>query len=168
MRKLQILFTRPREFKLGSWIISKWINRPYSHVAFSWIDDQNREIVWQAAHGCVHTILMSNFIKENEIVNSVYLDMTNAQYQHLRDFCYYYSGYVYSFTGLFHVVAYDVSKKFGIPIIPENSKGFICSELCSLGLLQVFGYALFKASHLMKPDDIFKLLINEGVVWNNG
>jgi hypothetical protein len=153
-------FSRPREFKIGAWLIQKWMNREYSHVYISWIDDQGRDIIFQAAHGCVHTLLRSNFVTENIIVKEKVIETSEENYQKARDFLYFYLGEVYSTRELALIVVYDVLTRVGIPVTIEDSKGFICSELGSRFLNYVYGYKIPKKSFLMRPDDVEKMLEN--------
>lgn len=158
MKTIKIGFSYPKEFKIGAWLISKWIGRPYSHTYIYWEDNQGREIVFQAAHGTVHMIMLDNFLIENIIIEEYSLNITDEGYQHLRDYCYFNSGFRYSYLDLIYVVIYDLSLKLGIKFLPKNPDGFICSELVSVALALVFGFKLPKPSYLMTPADVEKLL----------
>lgn len=155
---IKIGFSYPKKFKIGAWLISKWLNRPYSHTYIFWEDSQGREIVYQAAHGTVHMILLDNFLMENNIIEEYTLPISNESYQHLRDYCYLNSGFRYSYIDLAYIVIYDILSKLGIKFLPVNPDGYICSELVSVALALVFGFKLPKPSYLMTPSDVEKLL----------
>jgi hypothetical protein len=157
MKTIVVGFSSPKKFKIGAYLIKWWINKPYSHVYINWTDSQDRDVVWQASNGCVHTILKQNFIKENNIVKEITLEITEEEYEKLRDFCYEHSGSVYSHSDLVTIVIYDLAIRLGLKPVFENVKGFICSELVAKMLATVFEAFLPKPDYLMRPDDVENL-----------
>lgn len=158
MKTIKIGFSSPNTFKIGAWAIQKWIGKDYSHVYINWIDDQGRDIVFQASHGCCHTILKDNFELENIIHKEFIMNITEDQYQALRDFCYNYCGVPYAFLDLPLIVIYDVLSKLGIKTLFYDVPGEVCSELVAILLKEIFGFTFDKPSNLMKPNDIYESL----------
>jgi hypothetical protein len=154
MRNIIVGFSSPNKFKIGAELIKLWIKKPYSHVYVNWIDDQGRDIVWQASHGCVHTISKENFLVSNKIQKEIVFSFTEEEYQKLRDFCYNYSGSIYSITSLFLIVCYDLAIRLGLKPLFKNLEGFICSELVSRIFSEVKDLELPKPTYLMRPDDV--------------
>ena len=158
MKQIIVGFSKPTKKKCGAELIKWWLKEDYSHVILSWTDDQNRDIVWHAAHGSTHLMLLENFNKVNNLVKTYKLDLTTEEYNKLRDFCYQYAGTPYAFMDLLHIVIYDICKNNNINFIPENENGFICSEYISLALKEAKGLTIPKPSHLMTPKDVDILL----------
>ena len=160
MREVKVILSSPIKKYFGSELIKFWQKSNYSHVLFSWIDNQDRELVIHASHGNVHMMLMSNFLKENMIVESKSIQYSDTEYNILRDFCYDRLGTPYGTFDLLHIAIHDIFKNLGINIIPENDRGYICSELVSTGLLLSKNMDLIKPPHLMTPKDVKNLMEN--------
>jgi hypothetical protein len=163
MRTIRIGFSSPKKFKIGAELIKLWAGKSYSHTYINWVDDQGRDIIFQSAHGTVHTLLKDNFELENIIHKEIFLEITEEQYQALRDFCYYYCGQVYATSDLVIIVLYDIAIRLGGKPIFEDVEGFICSEILSLALTNILDIELPKPTYLMRPDDVEALL--ETVIW---
>ena len=158
MRNVIIGFSSPNTWKIGAEAIKWWIDAPYSHCYIRYVDDQNRDIVFEAAHGNVHPILYTNFVTHTVIIKEVSLEFTDEEYQRLRDFYYNEMGEPYAYMDLFIVFAYDICKKFGIKVQDGNIPGYICSQLAATMLAEIKGYKFDKPLNLIKPDDLFKAL----------
>ena len=66
---MKIIIGCSRNNKIGSELIQWWLNTNYSHVYAKWhLNDQNRDIVYQASHGMVHFRASNHFNKDNTVV----------------------------------------------------------------------------------------------------
>lgn len=138
---------------IGSELIQLWQNTDYSHVYVRWyLDDQEREIVYQASRGSVHYQSLDNFTKDNTIVKEFVLDITCDQFKKMSQKCIDLAGQNYSalelaqifFNGLFSIEFTD-------------RPGYICSELIG-ELLKDLGYKFNKQCFLLTPKDIIETL----------
>ena len=161
MKTIIIGFSTPNTFKIGAELIKLWTDSSFSHVYIRYIDDQDRDIVFQAAHGSVHPILYTNFIKSNKTINEYRIQFTNTEYQQLRDFYYSEMGQLYSYKELLMIVVYDTLDMFNIKIKEDNIPGYICSELAATMLQQIKGYTYNKQLNLIRPNDLYEVLENK-------
>lgn len=153
--RILIGFSTPNTFKIGAWLIKKWLNSSYSHVFIRYVDNQNRDLVFQASHGMVHLITYENFLKENLVVKAYPLDLSNEEYQLFRNFYYSKLGEPYSFLDLVVIFLYDLFMRLGIPNPPSNNfKGYVCSSLCAEILSNLRNIEWNKPMNLVEPSDI--------------
>ncbi len=150
MKTLTIGFSYPRKFKIGAWLIKKWINKPYSHVYMRYTDDQGRDLIFHAAHGLVHLINFDNFFAENSLVREYKIEATEEQYQQFRDYYYSKLGLPYSYKAILLMPLYDL----GILKKVEDDSGYICSESAGEVLSSIFNTKFKKEKNLLRPDDI--------------
>jgi hypothetical protein len=138
---------------IGSELIQLWQNTDYSHVYVRWyLDDQEREIVYQASRGSVHYQSLGNFTKDNTIVKEFVLEISCEQFKKMSQKCIDLAGQSYSmlelaqifFNGIFNI-------KFA------DQPGYICSELIGELLIDL-GYKFSKPSYLLTPRDIIETL----------
>lgn len=150
---MKIIIGASKNNKIGSRLISWWMNAPYSHVYIRWhLNTQDRDVVYHAAHGMVHFREFNKFSKENTTTREFVLNITDEQFQKLSQKCIDLSGEKYPPVELFQIFISDITKgrvKF------KDQKGYICSELLSI-LLFDLGVLFTKPSFLMRPDDIIK------------
>jgi len=153
---MQITIGASRNNKLGSKLIRWWIGAPYSHVFVKWhLITQNRDIVYQASHGMVHFIAYDNFLKDNEIVEEIVIDIDNEHFIKFSKKCIDLAGQPYSTNQLIQIFLYDISNQ---TLHFNDLKGYICSELiCEL--LSDIGYTFNKVKYLINPKDIINTLM---------
>lgn len=156
--KVYVGFSRPRKFKIGAFLIAWWASKPYSHTFFGYTDSENRELVFHAAHGTVHQILVKNFEKENLIVKQVLMEFSIEEYQELRDICYEKCGKLYSTKQILLMPIHDLAAKFGILMKTKDDDGYICSELVGYALNKIKHIKFNKPFNYLRPDDIEKAL----------
>jgi hypothetical protein len=153
MRK--IVIGASRSPKIGSKLIQWWIGAPYSHVYSKWyLSDQDREIVYHAAHGMVHFKSSENFKKENEIVKEFTIELTCDQFANFSSTCIDLAGEPYSKLELLQILMSDISNG---NIRFKDQPGYICSELMA-DLLEDLGYKFNKPKFLINPRDIVECL----------
>lgn len=160
MKTIKIGFSKPNKFKIGAWLIQKWINKEYSHVYIRYIDDQGRDIVFQAAHGTVHPVLFTIFLKENVVCKEIDMEFSDLEYQEVRDFYYYNMGSKYDYFNLIKIVVYDLMIRFNLKINTNDCSGYICSELAAKMLKKVKNIIFNKSLNLVRPDDVEITLTN--------
>ena len=138
---------------IGSEVIQLWMGTDYSHVYVRWyLDDQEREIVYQASHGSVHYQSLNNFTKDNVIVKEFVLDISCQQFKNMSQKCIDLAGQSYSILELAQIfVSGFTSAKFA------DQQGYICSELIG-ELLVDLGYNFNKPNYLLTPKDIIETL----------
>lgn len=154
--KVTIGFSFPNKWKIGAAAISWWINKPYSHVFIKYTDNQNRELVFHAAHGMVHLITYENFLKHNKTVKEINLDFNEDEYQKFRNYYYNKLATPYSYIELILILMYDL--KLLRP--KQDDPGYICSELAGEMLKIVKNINFEKSKNLLRPDDIERALNN--------
>lgn len=158
MKTITIGFSSPNKFKFGAWCIQKWINKHYSHVYIRYSDDQDRNIVFQAAHGLVHPILFDHFLEHNNTIKEYQLEFSDIEYQQLRNFYYSNMGKPYDYVDLIKIVCYDIAMKFGFKINTTDCSGYICSELAAKMLSDIKRYNFNKPLNLVSPGDVESIL----------
>jgi hypothetical protein len=161
--KIIVGYSYPRRFKIGAFLISWWMKRPYSHVFIRYTDNQNRDLIFHAAHGTVHPILVKNFEVENKIVKEDVLFFTDEEYQQLRDIYYEKSGKLYSTKQIILMPIHDAGLACNIKIKTEDDDGYICSELVGYCLNKVKGIKFSKPFNYLRPDDIESALTKESL-----
>jgi hypothetical protein len=153
MRK--IIIGCSRNSLIGSKIIQWWIGANYSHVYTKWyLSDQNREIVYHAAHGLVHFRAAKHFNNDNIVVEEFEIELTCEQFSKFSTKCIDLAGEEYSKLQLLHIFLVGVTNgKFKT----KDQPGYICSELmCEL--LEDLGYKFQKPKYLVDPKDIIECL----------
>lgn len=152
---MEVIIGASKNNLVGSAAIQWWIDAPYSHVYARWyLNDQDRDIVYQASHGMVHFIEFSNFKKNNEVVKEIKLQLTCEQFKKFSQKCIDLAGQPYSKLELLQILVCDITNG---KVHTEDQKGYICSELmCEL--LEDLGYKFDKPKYLVNPKDIMKKL----------
>jgi hypothetical protein len=148
---MKIIIGASRNSKIGSKLIQWWIGAPYSHVYARWhLNDQERDIVYQASHGMVHFKAFENFKKENEIVKEFELELTCDQFKKFSQHCIDLAGQPYAIIELLQIALCDFTNG---KIQFADQYGYICSELmCEL--LEDLGHKFNKPKYLITPKDI--------------
>lgn len=143
---------------IGAWLISKWMNRPYSHVFIKFHSKQIPTTVYHAAHGMVHFLELGNFENVNEIVKEYEIPVEEIIRKEFLVRSIYLSGTKYAYDQLVKIACMDVLNSLGIQIKTFDSKGYICSELVAYLLVKQLNVEFDKPLYLLRPDDIDKKL----------
>lgn len=160
MRSVIIGVSASSSWKIGSAALKLYMGEKFSHVYIRYVDDQGRDIVFQAAHGTVHPILFTHFIEENQVIKEFTVQFTEEEYQKLRTFYYDKMGERYAYLDLVLIFIYDALKSINIPIRDHKVPGYICSQLAATMLVEIKGYQFEKPLNLIRPDDIYDKLNN--------
>lgn len=156
--KISVGFSCPKKFKIGAALIIWWAGKPYSHVYFKYTDAQGRNLIFHAAHGTVHQILVPNFEETNRVILEIPLIFSEKQYQELRDIFYEKCGKLYSTKQIMLMPVHDLLAKIGIRLKTSDDSGYICSELVGYTLSKIKGIKFDKPFNYLRPDDIEKAL----------
>ena len=152
---MKLIIGASRNNKIGSKLIQWWMNTDYSHVYATWyLNDQDRNIVYQASHGLVHFREYSNFKTDNIIVKEFEIEISCDQFKKFSQKCIDLAGEPYSKLELLQVYICDISNN---NIKFNDQPGYICSELmCEL--MEDLGYKFDKPKYLVTPKDIIEKL----------
>lgn len=162
MKDVVFGFSYPKKFKIGAAAISWWMGRPYSHTYIRYTDSQGRDIIFHAAHGTVHPILVSNFDLDNNRVAEYVINFSEGEYNQLRDIYYEKSGQLYATRQIGLIPMYDILwKSFKYTLKSDNVPGYICSELVGHSLEKIKGYTFDRPLNLLRPDHIEDALIKD-------
>jgi len=158
-----IAFSYPKKFKIGAWVISRFLKKPYSHVLIYWkTESLNRTLVYQASHGHVHFIEFNNFLRENNLIKVYNLIINREQFINVSQKCVDLASQPYDFKGVIALGLHEFLLNFGIKTRLKDHKGYFCSELLASLLEDVFDKPFLKDNHLIKPSDI-ELFLQENL-----
>lgn len=152
--KLHIGCSSPRDFKIGAWLISWWIKKPYSHAFVIFEYSDSKPAVFQASHGMVHFQSLPNFLKDNKIVVSYEIDLSFIDHTEFFDECMDLSGNPYSTKQLLVTLWNDIGKKFNLNIDSPDCEGYVCSELVGKLLVDRLSIKFNKPTYLLSPADV--------------
>lgn len=172
MKTIFVGFSAPSSFMIGAWLISKWMNRPYSHayVRFTNKDEGLPCTVFESSHGMVHYEEFGNFKQSNMVVKEYAITIDDYVYHALQVNCIHLCAQPYAYLELLKIFWADsvfaVTKK---EIYTSDVKGYICSELVGTLLTQNLGIKFPKPTYLLKPSDVdaaleaagYKGIVNE-------
>lgn len=125
MKKITIGFSKPKKQKIFSLAIQLIEKREYSH-SYIIIDD----MVYHAAHGMVHSVLLANFTKNNECILSYDIKISQELFDAAFVFLKNTLGVTYGFDQILGIFIQKIFRKRE-PIIINNSQRIVCSELCA-------------------------------------
>lgn len=159
---MKIGFSYPRKFKIGAYLISWWINRPYSHCYILIpIESIGINTVYHAAHGSVHFREYDNKFKdENHVIYEYDIEITKEQKKSILKKCMQLAGDDYGYKELPTILLSDLCHYLKLPVLQtKDGHGYICSELIGSILIDELGYTSDIPKHLLKPDDIERMLL---------
>ena len=119
---MKVATSSPIEWKIGAACIKLYQGTEFSHILL--IKDN---MVYQASHGYVNCILLSNFLKENKIINSYEVPDESVDMNFVLD----QLGKKYSFWQLIRIA---IKYLTNIKVTVKNNK-FICSEFVGKALV---------------------------------
>jgi hypothetical protein len=159
---MKIGFSYPKKFKIGAYLISWWINRPYSHCYIMIpIDSVGVNTVYQAAHGSVHfREYDTKFKAENHVVYEYDIEISKEQKKAILKKCIELAGDDYGYAELPMILASDICHYLKLPVLQtKDGPGYICSELVGAIMIDILGYTTDIPRHLLKPNDIENLVL---------
>lgn len=159
MSSLYIGFSYPKKFRIGAWVISKWLGKPYSHVYIKFESDTIPNTIYHAANGMVHFMEENNFKSINHIIKEIKLPPSATARKVILTHAIYLAGVKYGYIELLKIFISDVCTFLNCPIFKSyNGAGYICSELVAEVLKDYYGIQWDKPHHLIKPNDIEEVL----------
>lgn len=160
-RFLTLLFTYPKEFKLPSWIIKKRLGTDYSHVcAVVSTGPIDLFDVYQASHGNVHGIDLTEFLKKNKVIKTCRIKVDKEDYYKIIRYLKKQRGKDYNEWAAL-AATYPLLRKLGIG--RDGDDAFICSEYTARALEQVdaFDYGPYRKHVDYVDPKVFELLLEE-------
>lgn len=154
MKYVIVGFSSPKKFKIGAWLIKKWIKKSYSHVYIRYNNEDNMDVVFHAAHGTVHHVSYDRFASQNETISSYILKLTDEEFKALQWYCYGTMGLTYDTGDLIKIVLYDIAEKVGIRLNTKDWSGYICSELASEVLNILKDFKFHRPFNLIEPHHV--------------
>lgn len=156
---LEVVYTTPKEFKIGAEAIKWYLDTDYSHVAIRWYSDTyKRYMVYHAAHGTVHFVSDDLFVQNNVIVHTDMIELSNEQFNKVISKCIDLAGLPYGYSELINILYGDINHRItGTWIQSGDGKGYICSELLAV-ILDMLNIKICKPKHLINPKDIYEVL----------
>ena len=135
--------------------IQWWDGTNYSHVYFVFKSEKyNVEMVYQASSTMLNYMSKPVFLKNNEIVHEISLQLTEEQFYDLMKTCMESAGLEYGTKQVIGVVLADMFKLKENPF--SDDEKYHCSEWVAERLEKI-GYKFNKPLDLVKPVDIFKV-----------
>ena len=164
MKKLEIIFTKSKKrFALISWIIRKYTNKEYSHVARKLkISFLKNPCYFQANEGKVNWEYEPHFLNENEIVKTYSFDIPDSLHKQFNIACWESVGQNYGYLqniGIF--IVEQIKKYLNVDIKNPWKSGANCSEIIYLTILKPMFPDLDYDPDTIKPDDIEYILLNK-------
>jgi len=124
--ELIIGFSRPKDFKIFSFGVrlqQGWTD--YSHVFISLLDTRtNKDIVYEASHGDIHPIELTNFKKRVIITEEYKFNISEEQAVRILEFCQDSFQKKYGFLTILGIALNSDAGK-------DGDKTFICSEFAA-------------------------------------
>lgn len=152
----KIGFSYPKKFKIGAWLISWWINRPYSHCYICFDD-----FIFHAS-GKIHFLKKTEFIIYNNILLEKEIQVDPIILAEIKDHCLKLINKEYGYFEIIEILYRDLHYNlgFGTPDTLDTN-GYICSELIGKLLVKYGNKQVNKPAHLLRPDDIERILTGE-------
>lgn len=160
--KLIIVFSRPKKFKLFSWLITKIEGTKFSHVSVKFKSDKfNRVLVYQASHLRVNFFEGSNFDLQNETLHEFVIEMNEKSYTDLITFAIDNAGMPYGMTQIIGILYIKLFNLLGIKVsnpFLNGRKEYICSEIVA-EILNKYADLTFKSDlDTITPKMLFDIM----------
>lgn len=153
--RMKLYFSRPKKFKLGSWIIMKRLRTNYSHVAIEVSTGPiGLQDIYEASHGDVHSMWADYWKEDNIVVEEFIINAETREYIEAIRYLKKQRQKKYGFwTALASTIPFFRNKMIG----KDGGSHFICSELIAKALNGVID---FKGEDLdyITPDKLRELL----------
>lgn len=155
---ITIGFSRPKHklLPVGSWLIRLYQGTSYSHVYLKFYSKSlDRVLIYEAVGGGVRFVSQQVWNSKAEEVVQVSLNISDANYKTLLQYCVDHAGVKYGVLQNVGVVISELLK------LKHNlfTSGVNCSEIVAQ-ILQLEGYTFSKNLNLVTPKDIELTLSN--------
>lgn len=161
MGNIEFIFTRARNDLKPFSLITRWrLGRPYSHVAIvfhsPWL---GMSMVIQASHGMVHIVPLEYMKRDNRVVASYKVPMTQEEIARGVRWAISMCGRGYSELG---ALACTVPMLRKLGMASDGDKEFICSEFAARFLEEAKGIQL---DHMRDDDHVDPAMIEDLIIW---
>jgi hypothetical protein len=156
MRKISFVATRPKKFKIGAWLIMKYMGSDYSHVAFLFHSSRSDEKFYPyeaTGHNKVNFLGQETWENKNIVVTKITKEISEDNYNELLDYAMSMCGEDYAFKQNIAIAL----EKINIYIKSWNS-GKNCSELIKKFAAKL-GYMLGEDDDRITPRQAMEKLI---------
>jgi uncharacterized protein YycO len=154
-----VCFSKPKKFKIGAWLISKFLNKPYSHTYLEYYSAYHDENIFYESRGVGVRHFGQNEHDKNYCVTHKYeIFVTNTQKKDGMKFLLNISGTKYPFMQNVGIFIHRVLQKFGINIKNPWTKGINCSELVSYYLSHYTDFKMNIDQNLVTPRHVDEFL----------
>lgn len=167
MAKLIIGFSKPKKFKIISWIIRQTEKTLFSHVYLKFHSDNlDRDIVYQASGRQVNFVGSVMFLRYHESLIEFELEINDNEKQEILKTCIDKAGIPYGRKQLIGLGLVRFLALFGKKIrnpFSDNDTTYICSELIGYILVKYFNFKIEDLDST-SPKDIYLLLQKYGQI----
>jgi hypothetical protein len=142
MDSIIIGFSKPKKWKIFSWLIMTGYNIPYDHVYIRWYSSKlNRDIVYQAS-GMTVNFMGQQFFDNNDVIEEFCIPITPGNKLAMVQFAMDNAGKPYGIKECFGLAWVRICQLFGKTIKnPFNADGttYVCSELAGFLIQEYAG-----------------------------
>lgn len=171
MSKFIVGFSKPKKWKLGSWLIRKAYKTDYSHVYIKmWSEKYSRYIVYQASHTLVNFMSTAIFEQEAIVIKEFQLQITDDSKTKIMQFAIDNAGKPYGFLNLLGLGIKRGCELLGLTgrnFLSDQKHSYVCSELIAQILKEFHSLGQeIKDSETITPKDIYEILVKNGQAQN--
>lgn len=161
MNELYIGFSKPKKFKLFSWLIRIVENTNFSHVYIMFYSSKyERWLIYQASGSMVNFIEAKRFFNKNEIIKTFLVvcseDSRTKAITKAIDYC----SAPYGIKQIFGILCVKIARLFNKDIKNPFSDGeatWVCSEIVT-SMLKELGMDVGIKLDNVTPKDVYKFL----------
>lgn len=168
MKRIIVGFSRPIKWKPFAKLIMAVDGTNYDHVYIKLHSDTyQRDVIYQASGLQVNFMSTSVFTGNNVIVKEFYVDVTDANYVKLMQFCIDNAGKPYSIKEILGFGWIKLNRLFGKEVsnpFQEGTNEFVCSILADYILENFTSVAAIKDFENVDPLMMFKVLDGHALV----
>jgi hypothetical protein len=155
-------FSKPNNFTLHGWLIEKIDGSQFDHAYLRFqLDGINRNVVCQSIDVGVQLVSEAQFATKSTPVEEYQLNITEAQFISMFQFCLDNTGKMYSLWGVIGEGIVRLVAKFGKTIsnpFDSNEKTYFCSELVAQCLDNIDPSQFNLNANNISPDQLCSLL----------
>lgn len=161
---LYVGFSRPRKWKILSWLIMTSFNSPFSHVYIKlYASKYDRWLIYQASSTMVNFMNLTTFKEEAQVVHETQIEVSQETNSKILQFAIDNCGKPYGVKEIFGLAWVRINYWLGREIknpLADQDRSLVCSELASLIIRNCLGVQLPKDPDDMTPVDVYELLTN--------
>lgn len=155
MKKITILYSNPKKFMLHTPIIKYVDKSDFSHTCLLHKDSiTGQDMIYQASHGRVHSILFEEWLKNNNIISQQVVYIKEYKYIELLKLMNKFNFTKYGYMSLLGILFFRLFKTRR-NLFAKGVEEFICSEIVAYFIRDIMEVKLNKDIELMSPKDCF-------------